>query len=95
MNSHVCFPCIFSVSVCREKQIQIHLFLIELKTHNAETVSQVYPDWETPSQRALRNCSKENREGRGQCVCGFGQVGVCSQTHILVGGAAAHEERVS
>ena len=44
-----------------KKQIQIHLFLIELKTHNAETVSQVYSDWETPSQRALRNCSKEVR----------------------------------
>ena len=29
--------------------------------HNLKTVSQVYSDWETPSQRALRNCSKEVR----------------------------------
>lgn len=61
MNNHVSFLCIFSVSVCREKQIQIHLFLVELKTHNAETVSQVSSDWETPSQRVLKNCSKEVR----------------------------------
>lgn len=34
-------------------------------------------------------------EGRGQTICEFGQVGMCSQARILVGGAAGREERVS
>ena len=41
------------------------------------------PAWETASQRALRNCSKE-QERRSMYICDFGEGGVYVTKHIFV-----------